>query len=124
VQNESLPGFSVSGGLGRTPCIGIVTNGCTGIFRLRRRIRSGFAQHDNISGLIRGEADLRAEQRVTRCRMKACDGRDFPAVWSEATDAAVGVPRSARDEKTKTLLPLSRRDDQQLERETSLLFQA
>jgi hypothetical protein len=32
---------------GRTPCIGIVTTGCTGMFRLRRRMRSDFAQHDS-----------------------------------------------------------------------------
>ena len=31
---------------GRTPCIGVVTTGGTGMFRLRRRMRSDFAQHD------------------------------------------------------------------------------
>jgi hypothetical protein len=35
------------------------------MFRLRRRIRSDFAQHDNILGPTRGEAGLRGEPRVT-----------------------------------------------------------
>jgi hypothetical protein len=32
---------------GGTPCIGMVTTGSAGMFRLRRRIRSDFAQHDS-----------------------------------------------------------------------------
>jgi hypothetical protein len=32
---------------GRTPCIGFVTTGSAGTFRLRRRLRSDFAQHDS-----------------------------------------------------------------------------
>jgi hypothetical protein len=33
---------------GKTPCTGIVTNSCTGILRLRRRMRSDFAQGDKL----------------------------------------------------------------------------
>jgi hypothetical protein len=32
---------------GKTPCIGMVTTGSAGMFRLRRRMRSDFAQHDS-----------------------------------------------------------------------------
>jgi hypothetical protein len=41
---------------GRTPCIRIVTTGSAGMFRLRRRIRSDFAQHDsgNAANAVKG----------------------------------------------------------------------
>jgi hypothetical protein len=32
---------------GGTPCIGMLTTGSAGMFRLRRRMRSDFAQHDS-----------------------------------------------------------------------------
>jgi hypothetical protein len=41
---------------GGTPWIGMVTTGSAGMFRLRRRIRSDFAQHDsgNAANAVKG----------------------------------------------------------------------
>jgi hypothetical protein len=96
---EVLPGLSHFSGLshflrwwgrtsifGRTPCSG-VTTGCTGIFRLRRCMRSGFAQDHRVITGPRGWLPL-ASSPVPPSPI--CQGSVLRPCWPSPT----AIPRA------------------------------
>jgi hypothetical protein len=60
---------------GKTPCIGMVTTGSAGMFRLRRRMRSDFAQHDsgNAANAVKGFLNLAGQVGVDHLENAGCE---------------------------------------------------
>jgi hypothetical protein len=86
---------------GRTPRIGIVTTGCTRMFRLRRRVRSDFAQHDRgelcfCSALPASEGSEWGRLEFTACFPEEKAER----AWGEFPESAIFQCQHSRDVST------------------------